>query len=82
VTLTLTVLAGLALGVVHVAALPWNVRLYLAGPRDRAIALHVVRFAAVAAVMWLAGRHGVGALLALAVGFLAATWVAARAGVR
>jgi F1F0 ATPase subunit 2 len=82
-TLALAVIAGLAAGLVlgagHAAALRWNVRLYLAAGRPgRAIALHVLRFVAVAAGMWLAARQGAGALLAAAAGFTMATIVAAR----
>ena len=81
-TLVLAAVAGVALGVLHVAALLWNVRLYLAGARGRAIALHALRLAGVIAVMWLGVRQGAGPLLAGAAGFLAATFAAARAGVR
>jgi F1F0 ATPase subunit 2 len=81
VTIALAVIAGLLLGVGHVAALGWNVRLYLAGDRGRAIALHVLRFGAVTAAMWLAAQRGAGALLAAAAGFTAATIGATRARV-
>lgn len=80
-TIALAVIAGLALGVGHAAALGWNVQLYLAGGHGRAIALHVLRFGAVTAAMWLAAQRGAGALLAVTAGFTAATIGAARARV-
>jgi F1F0 ATPase subunit 2 len=81
-TLVIAAIGGVVLGVLYVAALLWNVRLYLAGSRGPGIALHVLRLFAFAGPMWLAVRHGAGALLATVMGFLVAVFVAARVGVR
>ena len=69
---------GVLLGVAYFRALAWNVRLYLAGRRGAAVALHAARLAIVACALYAAARVGAAPLLAAAGGLLAARLVATR----
>lgn len=68
------VIAGLVIGtmvgLIFFGALWWNVHLLVHGNAVKAVVLHLVRFAALIAVFYLAARFGPLALLATALGLL------------
>lgn len=76
------VLAGLGVGAVlglaHFASLAWNTRLYARGGAALGLAVQLARLALVVAVLYGLVRLGAGALLAGALGFLAARHVVMR----
>jgi len=72
-------LAGLLTGVAFFALLRWNTGLYLrAGGLGVAVAVQVLRLAAVGFVLTLAARHGALPLLLAALGLLIARPIVTR----
>lgn len=70
---------GLAAGLAYFRALNANVRLYVEGGGTwRAALVHGLRFAAAAALFWLAAQWGAGALLAALGGFLGGRFLTLR----
>ena len=72
IQLTLGAGAGAAAGVAYFTALRWNVDLFERGATPKAILLLVTRFAALAALFVALAKIGAPALLAAALGLLAA----------
>jgi F1F0 ATPase subunit 2 len=71
-------LLGLALGILHFAALRRNADLFARGAIGRAAALQLLRLAATVAAFALAARQGALSLLLAAAGFLLARHVVVR----
>ena len=74
--------AGALVATGWLAALRWEIALYLRGGRAAAVAVHVARLALPGAGAWLAVRAGAPSLVAALVGFSAARLVGARAVLR
>ena len=74
--------AGFAFGLAYFAMLRRNIAVFLGGGGLAAAGLTVTRLAAAAAVFALAARLGALPLLGALLGFLAARFVALRAGRR
>lgn len=76
--IALGIIAGGILGYIHFKSLKWNTRFYLNGGADRAIGLHILRFAILILVLVSLAKVGAWALISAMASLLVVRTIVVR----